>query len=46
MYLASESLLALGLPADAPYWTDPVLPWTSKRAFAGQPFAKDYYSDV
>lgn len=43
MYLASLSLLALGLPADDPYWTAPPLPWTSKRAFAGAHFAKDYY---
>uniref|UniRef100_UPI0035C966FF DUF2264 domain-containing protein n=1 Tax=uncultured Sphingomonas sp. TaxID=158754 RepID=UPI0035C966FF len=46
MYLVAESLLALGLPADAPYWTDPAQPWTAKRAFAGEPFAKDYYSDA
>lgn len=46
MYLVAESLVALGLPADAPYWTDPVQPWTSKRAFAGEAFAKDYYSDA
>lgn len=45
MYIASESLLALGLPSDNPYWTAPALPWTSKKAFSGQPFAKDYYVD-
>jgi hypothetical protein len=43
MYLASLSLLALGLPASDPYWTAPPLPWTSKSAFAGEHFAKDYY---
>ncbi|PZU07984.1 DUF2264 domain-containing protein [Sphingomonas sp.] len=43
MYLASLSLLALGLPASDPYWTVPPQPWTSKRAFAGEHFAKDYY---
>lgn len=46
MYLAAESLVALGLPAASPYWTDPVLPWTSRRAFSGEPFTKDYYSDA
>lgn len=46
MYLAAESLVALGLPADAPYWTDPAQPWTARRAFGGAPFAKDYYSDA
>jgi hypothetical protein len=45
MYLAAESLVALGLPADDSYWTAPVLPWTAKRAFAGEPFRKDYYVD-
>jgi hypothetical protein len=43
MYLASLSLLALGLPSDDPYWTAEAQAWTSKRAFAGAKFAKDYY---
>jgi len=43
MYIASESLIALGLPADNPYWTAPPLPWTMRRAFAGEDFRKDYY---
>ena len=43
MYLASLSLLALGLPATDSYWTADAQPWTSKRAFAGAAFAKDYY---
>ena len=43
MYIASESLIALGLPANHRYWTDAPLPWTMRRAFAGQDFRKDYY---
>lgn len=43
MYIASESLIALGLPATDSYWTAPALPWTTKKAFGGQPFPKDYY---
>lgn len=43
MYIASESLIALGLPASDTYWTAPALPWTSKKAFAGEDFPKDYY---
>lgn len=43
MYLTSLSLLALGLPSDDPYWTAEAQAWTSKRAFAGAKFAKDYY---
>jgi len=45
MYLAAESLLALGLPAADPYWTSVGQAWTMRRAFGGQTFAKDYYVD-
>jgi hypothetical protein len=45
MYITSESLIGLGLPANDSYWTAPALPWTSKKAFSGQPFPKDYYVD-
>ncbi len=43
--LAAESLLDLGLPARDPYWSSESLPWTMRKAFAGEPFAKDYYVD-
>jgi hypothetical protein len=43
MYIAAESLIALGLPANDSYWTSPPLPWTSKKAFSGEEFPKDYY---
>lgn len=42
MYIASESLLALGLPPGDAYWTSPALDWTQKKAFAGRAFPKDY----
>lgn len=45
MYITSESLIALGLPPSDSYWTAAPLPWTSKKAFAGEPFPKDYYVD-
>ncbi|MEO9132887.1 MAG: DUF2264 domain-containing protein [Sphingomonas sp.] len=45
MYIASESLIALGLPANDSYWNSPALPWTSKKAFSGLEFSKDYYVD-
>ena len=45
MYIASESLVALGLPPSDSYWTCSALPWTSKKAFSGQDFPKDYYVD-
>ena len=43
MYIAAESLIALGLPASDTFWTSPALPWTSKKAFGGEEFPKDYY---
>jgi hypothetical protein len=45
MYIAAESLIALGLSPDDDYWTAPALPWTAKKAFAGEKFPKDYYVD-
>ena len=45
MYLAAESLLAMGLPPGDPYWASAGQPWTMRRAFAGERFAKDYYVD-
>jgi len=45
MYLAAESLLALGLPSDDSYWVSAGRPWTMRKAFAGEAFAKDYYVD-
>lgn len=43
MYITSESLLALGLPASDSYWTAPAQHWTMHKAYAGQDFPKDYY---
>ncbi|MET0499739.1 MAG: DUF2264 domain-containing protein [Steroidobacteraceae bacterium] len=45
MYIASESLIALGLPANHGYWTSPPLPWTMRLAYSGRDFPKDYYVD-
>lgn len=45
MYIASTGLLALGLPAGDSFWTSPAQDWTQKKAFAGQPFKKDYPVD-
>ncbi|KQM67974.1 hypothetical protein ASE75_03650 [Sphingomonas sp. Leaf17] len=42
MYIASEGLVALGLPATDAYWTAPAQPWTMRRAYAGMDFRKDY----
>lgn len=45
MYIASESLIALGLPSTDAYWRDPPLAWTMRRAYSGETFRKDYYVD-
>lgn len=42
LYLASLAFLPLGLPADAPFWTDAPQPWTSKKAWGGENFPKDH----
>jgi hypothetical protein len=41
-YLCAAFFLPLGLPADNPFWTDAPQDWTSKRAWAGEPFVADH----
>jgi len=41
LYLCAAGLLPLGLPADDPFWTDSPQPWTSQKAWSGQPFPID-----
>jgi hypothetical protein len=42
LYLCSVAFLPLGLaPADA-FWSAPAQPWTSQRAWSGQPFPIDH----
>lgn len=45
MYITTESLLPLGLPASDPFWTAPAEDWTTKRAFAGGSFERDHALD-
>lgn len=45
MYLASVVFLPLGLPENHPFWTHTAEDWTSKKAWNGQPFKKDYAVD-
>lgn len=42
LYLCATGLLPLGLPADDAFWTSPAQPWTSARAWTGQPFPIDH----
>lgn len=43
LYMTSLAFLPLGLPASHPFWTDAARPWTSKKAWGGQPFPKDHH---
>jgi hypothetical protein len=45
MYIAALGFNALGLPASDPFWISPPEDWTARRAWAGQPFKKDYAVD-
>ena len=42
LYLCSVAFLPLGLPASDPFWSAPPLPWTSVKAWSGQPFPIDH----
>jgi hypothetical protein len=42
LYLCSVGLLPLGLPSDDEFWSAPAQPWTSVRAWSGQPFPIDH----
>jgi hypothetical protein len=42
LYLCSVALLPLGLPAGDGFWTAAPEPWTSVRAWSGQPFPIDH----
>ena len=35
LYLCAAGLVALGLPADDPFWSAPAAPWTAQKAWKG-----------
>ena len=41
LYMTSLIFMPLGLPADHPFWKDAAEPWTSQKAWSGQPFPID-----
>lgn len=41
LYLTTTGFLPLGLPASDPFWSDPAMPWTSVKAWNGEPFPID-----
>lgn len=42
LYLCSVGLLALGLPAEDEFWSQPDTPWTQKKAWGGEEFPIDH----
>jgi hypothetical protein len=42
LYLCATGLLPLGLPASDEFWSAPPQPWTSAKAWTGQPFPIDH----
>jgi hypothetical protein len=45
LYMATLSFLPLGLPANHEFWVAAPVAWTSKLAWSGADFAKDYHVD-
>jgi hypothetical protein len=42
LYMCAMGFVALGLPPSSRFWSDPAADWTSKRAWGGAPFKRDY----
>jgi hypothetical protein len=42
LYLCAVAFLPLGLPPTDAFWSAPVEPWTSQRAWSGRPFPIDH----
>ena len=42
LYHCTTAFLALGLPADHPFWTEPFTPWTGMKAWSGEAIPGDY----
>jgi hypothetical protein len=42
LYLCSVAFLPLGLDPADPFWSSPPQPWTSVKAWTGQPFQIDH----
>ncbi len=43
LYMCSLAFMPLGLPASAPFWSEPAQPWTQVKAWGGLPFPKDHH---
>ena len=42
LYHCTTAFLALGLPADDPFWTEPFAPWTGIKAWSGEQIVGDH----
>lgn len=42
LYMTTLSFLPLGLPASNNFWTSPSIDWTTKKAWKGKDFPKDF----
>ena len=42
VYLCAAAFLALGLPADDPFWATPFTPWTNRKAWSGTDVPADH----
>jgi hypothetical protein len=42
LYHCTTAFLALGLPSDDPFWTEPFTPWTGMRAWSGDKIIGDH----
>ena len=42
LYHCTTAFLALGLPSDDPFWTEPFAPWTGMKAWAGEEIIGDH----
>lgn len=45
LYLCSDILLPLGLPATDEFWSAPALPWTAQKIWSGQDVSADHSID-
>ncbi|MFB6455029.1 DUF2264 domain-containing protein [Chitinophaga sp. Hz27] len=43
LYICTNGFLALGLPAEDPYWSAPAAEWTAQKVWSGKPVKKDYH---
>ncbi len=46
LYITALVFLPLGLAPDHDFWTAAPEPWTSQRAWSGEPFNKDYHESI